>query len=298
MTELRTELSSNSKFSDGSSRRPPSDPFASQKFVNKKMKPVIILLAALLFALLGFEAAQASLSPRRAAGTPGAVYLRAAQDSAKSKGLLAQSRSVVSERSSFSKARWERVPMVDAATMQASFEFARDEKPHTDEELRSRRATWLYPDDGCFVRAAVATYFIDQISNVKPMKIFAFDTLTAKTPNSPDGQVQWWYHVAPITKVVDAVTMKETFYVYDPALQPKAPMEVTAWLQAMNAPNAEVAICASDSYDPDSDCDRGDADAVGRAQNEASWFLPSEWWRLKELGRDPEAELFAKPPWL
>jgi hypothetical protein len=182
--------------------------------------------------------------------------------------------------------------------MQASFEFARDEKPHTDEALRPRRATWLYPDDGCFVRAVVAADLITKKSIVQPMKIFAFGTLKVKTANSPNGEVEWWYHVAPITKVVDATSRVEKFFVYDPAIQPKYPLEVTEWLKTMNAPDINVAICATGTYDPDSDCALGDANPMARAQNEASWFLPSEWLRLEDLGRKPSEELGPKPPWL
>jgi hypothetical protein len=149
-----------------------------------KLKPIFIVVAAILFAILGFDAAHASLSPHRAPGTPGALYIRAAQKALVTRGLLAQTEPVLTEKSEFKKAHWERVPAVDAATMQKSFEFARDEKPHTDEALRPRRATWLYPDDGCFVRAVVAADLISQKSMVQPMKIFAFGTLSVKTANS------------------------------------------------------------------------------------------------------------------
>jgi hypothetical protein len=263
-----------------------------------KMKPIFIAVAALIFAILGFDAAQASLSPHRAHGTPGALYVRAAQRALIAKGLLAQTKPALLEKSEFKQAHWERVPAVDAATMQTSFEFARDEKPHVDEASRPRRATWLYPDDGCFVRAVVAADLITKKSAVQPMKIFAFGTLKVKTANSVIGEVEWWYHVAPITKVVDAVNGTEKFYVYDPAIQPKNPMEVTAWLKTMNAPDIDVAICATDAYDPDSDCAIGEANPTTRAQTEAAWFLPSEWSRLEELGRNPVDELGAKPPWL
>ncbi|CAN5480606.1 hypothetical protein BH10BDE1_BH10BDE1_24510 [soil metagenome] len=267
----------------------------------RKVTPKVALLtvaAAIAALMLGMASAQAGLSPVRRHGAPASVYLRAAYDALNLRGLQGQAGPVLFEKSSFKNAHWERVPPIDSTVMQTSFEFARDEKAHTDENLRARRATWLYPDDGCFVRAVMAADFIAKKSNVKPMKIFAFDNLTVKTANSPSGEVEWWYHVAAITKVVDAASGTEKFYVYDPAIQPKAPMEVTDWLKAMHAPNAQIAICATDAYDPDSNCETGEADAKGRAQNEASWFLPSEWSRLEELGRDPKAELGEKPPWL
>ena len=248
--------------------------------------------------LSGAETAHAGLSASRSTGVPAEFYLRAARKASLARGHLTENGAVLWEKGDFANAAWDRVPEIGATDLQKSFEFAREEKFFVDSDSRPRRATWLYPDDGCFVRAVVAANMIEKSFGIKAAKIFAFDNLTVKTENSPSGEVSWWYHVAAMTKVVDPLTKKETFYVYDPAISPRAPMEVRQWLQAMHAPNAEIAICASEAYDPDSDCATGTAAALGRAKNEGQWYLPSEWYRLKDLGRDPSRELGDNPPWL
>lgn len=255
-------------------------------------------LALMLAPGVGLTEAQAGLSAVRPAGVPAELFLRAARKASLSRGHLTESGPVLWEKGDFENAEWSRVPEIKAVDLLPSFEIVRDEKFFVDSESRQRRATWLYPDDGCFVRAAVAANIIEKTVGIKAAKIFAFDNLSVKTVNSPSGEVGWWYHVAAITKTIDPLTKKETFHVYDPAIQPKKPMEVREWLAAMNSPNAEIAICASESYDPDSDCASGTSSALGRAKNEAQWFLPSEWYRLEELGRDPKRELGDNPPWL
>lgn len=257
-----------------------------------------LLAVNFLTPMIGTTAAHAGLSAVRPNGVPAELFLRAARKASLSRGHLTESGPVLWEKGDFDNAEWSRVPEIKADDLQPSFEIVRDEKFFVDSDSRQRRATWLYPDDGCFVRAAVAANIIEKTVGIKAAKIFAFDNLSVKTVNSPSGEVGWWYHVAAITKTVDPLTKKETFHVYDPAIQPKKPMEVREWLRAMNSPNAEIAICASESYDPDSDCASGISSSLGRAKNEAQWFLPSEWYRLEELGRDPKRELGDSPPWL
>lgn len=258
------------------------------------------LLAILLSVSLGgLPSAFASLSAHRPSHAPFELYLRAAQVASVANGHFSERGPVVFEKGKFSDAAWERVPLLSAQDLQTSFEIVRDEKLFDDPDAARknlRRATWLYPDDGCFVRAAVAADMIERLVSVNSAKIFAFGNLNVKTDNSPSGEVGWWYHVAAIAKVNESGVDK--FYVYDPAIQPKKPMEVKAWLKAMDSPDADIAICSGDAYDPDSDCASGQADAFGRAKSEAPTFLGSEWYRLDSLGRKPARELGDFPPWL
>lgn len=258
-----------------------------------------LLLMAAMFMVTTFltESADAGLSAARRPHAPAALYIGKARLSSILNGN-SRDGTVLWEKTEFKKAAWNRVPAVAATDLQPSFELARDEKPLTDDQNRARRATWLYPDDGCFFRATIAADYFRKVLAVKPAKIFAFGGLSVSTPNSPDGSVTWWYHVATIAKVVDATSKAETYYVYDPAISANQPMNVKDWLRAMNAPDAEIAICSGDAYDPDSQCENGQADTYGRAQSEASTYLMNEWSRLEELGRDPAKELGDSPPWL
>lgn len=211
---------------------------------------------------------------------------------------------VVWAKSSFDKAIWSRVPSISEADLQVSFEKVREERFFTDEFNRSRRATWLYPDDGCFVRATVADDMIGKLSPATPTaKIFAFGNLRVQSTNSPSGSVEWWYHVAAISKVTTTTTSgpKDEFFVYDPAINPKAPMPVKAWLSTMGDPAIEIAICEGGAYDPYSLCEDGNSGvrkySLERAYREANQFLSAEWDRLEVLGRNPQLELGSNPPW-
>ncbi len=267
------------------------------------------LLATLLtFAtLLTTSTGTASSSAHRPPGVAAEVFVRAAKARSrppanKQVGIGP----VVWAKSSFENATWNRVPRMLESDLQASFELVRDDKAFTDERLRKRRATWLYPDDGCFVRATVADDIIAKLlapASVPTAKIFAFGNLNVRTGNSPAGEVQWWYHVAAISKVttITGTTASDEYYVFDPAMNPKAPMPVKTWLNAMDDSDIEIAICAGASYDPDSLCENNEVStrqsSLARAYGEVGQFLASEWERLEDLGRDPNLELGSHPPW-
>lgn len=291
----------------------PSRPsFPTSKVFSKVFSKVIFVLisTALLKPALA-EGLKASAA--RPNGIPAELFINKAREQTKSllghlsnqQGKRAGIGPVVWAKSSFDEATWTRVPAMSAADLQASFEMVREEKFFTDEATRKRRATWLYPDDGCFVRATVADGLIaSQLQPALPTaKIFAFGNLQVQTVNSPTGAVEWWYHVAAIAKVTVATSSgpQDEFFVYDPAISPKAPIPVKTWLSTMGDPNIEIAICAGGAYDPYSHCEVNDPTArqyaLERAYREASQFLPAEWDRLKVLARDPHLELGSNPPW-
>ncbi len=156
-----------------------------------------------------------------------------------------------------------------------------------------RRITWLYPDDGCPVRASyVGQVFQDQ-NVTRPAKVFAFGDLAVETDNSPDGIVQWWYHVAPLI-VVDGKP-----YVLDPSIHPSAPLSLREWLESMGDSSAiEVAICNAYTFSPDSSCLKAPASEDNYAKQLGSYFLSEEWSRQSYLGRNPTDVLGEHPPWM
>lgn len=166
-----------------------------------------------------------------------------------------------------------------------------DDRSHPD---FLRRSTWLYPDDGCFARAALAILNLDKWNYEIPNKVFVFGDLAVKTKNSPDGEVTWWYHVAPLVEVDGQK------YVLDPAVEPEAPLLLKDWLARMSPDPAtlEVAVCGSGSYTPYDACAKETDHVEDLAGQEQSQFLGAEWQRLKKLGRSPESELGDFPPWL
>jgi hypothetical protein len=210
-------------------------------------RPIFSTVLVLAVALGFLNQAHATpASAARPNGVPAELFIDKARE--QSKSLLSQSvfrrnkaignGPVVWAKSSFAEATWSRVPTISESDLQASFEMVREEKFFTDEVARQRRATWLYPDDGCFVRATVADSLIAKVLQspaspaVSTAKIFAFGNPQVRTTNSPIGTVEWWYHVAAISKVTKATSggPQDEYYVYDPAIDPQAPIPVKAWL--------------------------------------------------------------------
>ncbi|QLY25414.1 protein-glutamine glutaminase family protein [Bdellovibrio sp. KM01] len=157
-----------------------------------------------------------------------------------------------------------------------------------------RRLTWLFPDDGCYARAELAAEHLIMNHAISPKKVFAFGELHAATNNSPNGWVEWWYHVAVIYRV------DNTAYVLDPALNPHQPLTLSQWGEAIGGNKTAVnySICSKDAFDPDSACMQPPKIDEEMAEQEQEVFLPEEWNRILELGRDPEKELGNQPPWL
>jgi hypothetical protein len=184
----------------------------------------------------------------------------------------------------------------DITLLQTAFARLRDYQfieSVTHPEFR-RRSTWLYPDDGCFARADLAVQNLANWNYPGVGKVFVFGELTVETENSPTGEVSWWFHVAPVTKI------KDQLYVLDPAVEPAEPLELADWLGRISPDSAEllVNLCQPTAYSPYSRCGTaGEAD-LDRSINDQQKYLDPEWDRLVELGRSPAEELGDHPPWL
>lgn len=155
-----------------------------------------------------------------------------------------------------------------------------------------RRISWLYPDDGCFSRAAVMGIKLESEHLNRPAKIFAFGELVIQTPYSSVGTVSWWYHVAAV------VNYMGVHYVFDPALNSEAPMLVEDWYHAMGMEESEQGVvCNAYTYDPFDNCFKATSKSDIFAQTDQAEYLSWEWSRIESLGFDPVALLGEKPPW-
>lgn len=175
------------------------------------------------------------------------------------------------------------------------FTFVRDSKfmVNQPDPLTSRRLSWLYPDDGCYTRAELASYFTNKQAMPDTYKFFSFGDLSVKTPNHPDGIIRWWYHVVPLFRV------GQQAYVIDPSIDPRGPMTVEDWKKAQEIENPveKFAVCKPHTIGPDDNCLNPHGIAIDALLSSQEDFLSSEWSRLEELGRDPKAELGDNPPW-
>jgi hypothetical protein len=189
---------------------------------------------------------------------------------------------------------FEKVPAYqNAAVAIQSFAKVRDTKFIKDTTHNLvRRSSWLFPDDGCFARAALAVQNLKQWNRTAPAKLFIFGNLTVKTANSPDGSVSWWYHVVPI------VMVGQQPVIFDPAINQAAPIYLKDWIATMttDVKTVSFSICKSTSYAPSSPC-TVDSTSSEPALDHQMMYLNDEWARLLDMKREPIKELGDYPPW-
>lgn len=192
------------------------------------------------------------------------------------------------------KLTFERVPIYqtgDSATL--AFTKIRDTRFIPDAKHGGlRRSSWLFPDDGCFARAALAVQNLKLWNLPVPAKLFIFGNLRVKTANSPNGSVSWWYHVVPIVRVGQQPV------VFDPAINSAQPMYMKDWIATMTTDLTSVSfsICHPTSYAPSSPC-LAESTSASPALEHQMMYLDYEWKRLLDMNRDPAKELGDYPPW-
>lgn len=180
----------------------------------------------------------------------------------------------------------------ETENFESYFQNIRDERFITLDADFPRRSTWLYPDDGCYARAALSSARTTAQHLPAPGRIFVFGNLNVQTVNSEYGSVSWWYHV------VIGYRIGEEVFVVDPAIDPKQPLKLEEWLSHMGNPERmKVAFCSEGAYEPYSKCQGGTALGYESALRAQSPFLDLEWSRLETLGRNPADELGDNPPW-
>lgn len=212
------------------------------------------------------------------------------------------SRAAVSRRfpsAEEAKVAWNDLDLSSVTTVSLEtdlFNLVRDSRYLTDplHPKFARRNSWLYPQDGCWVRAGLSRRLAKANGFGDLRKVFIFGSLNVASPNAPGGSVRWWYHVAPI--YLDSTGGAR---VVDPAIYPTGPMDLQAWVRTMVADtnDASYSICASGAYLPSDVCELSDDDVDSDAASQLSLYLDLEWTNLLGLGRDPEVELGDYPPW-
>lgn len=169
------------------------------------------------------------------------------------------------------------------------------ELPNSGEEF-PRRITWMYPDDGCYARAEMMVNSLQEsIAPLTMMKIFVFGNLYVETDNSPNGFVQWWYHVAP------TILNNGEYWVFDPAIDPHNPLKLNDWLRTMtdDIESLDLSLCSTHTFTPNNDCYKPHVYQEEHIERHMGRLLNAEYWRLQQLvTRDVFGELGDNPPWL
>ena len=157
-----------------------------------------------------------------------------------------------------------------------------------------RRLSWLYPHDGCWIRAAIMKQLSYEWKQDQPFKLFIFGNLNVKTQNAVGGSVSWWYHVIPVLRDSEGA-----LWAIDPAIEPKKPLPIQEWILTMvpKVEDAQFALCSPDTYSPSSSCQTPKSDDDKNAKQQIESYLGLEWSNLVSLNRNPEEELGNNPPW-
>ncbi|WP_367607369.1 protein-glutamine glutaminase family protein [Legionella sp. W05-934-2] len=260
------------------------------------MKPVITLVICVIAGQL-CASHLPFVSAKRQPYQPYQQAMASALKKAKFPKFLENYRSTPSSLSvAFEQINFDDVPEIASYdALLDLFYYVRDTRFLSDIDAPDfpRRISWLYPDDGCFARAALVELILHDKTQVSPAKIFAFGDLTVQTPYSMYGEVSWWYHVAPI------VAFQNNYYVIDPAIEPHHPMLVEDWFAAMNADSLEDiegVVCRPQTYNPSDDCLEPDNSEQQGLEDE-NRYLNYEWFRMVNLGYDPQMILGEIPPW-
>ncbi len=173
------------------------------------------------------------------------------------------------------------------------FEYIRDLR-FIKQNDKMRRSSWMYPDDGCWIRADLASKnLVDE--GLETSKIYIFGNLRVETPYSFSGEVTWWYHVAPVVK------LNSEIYVFDPAIESSKPLLLKEWIlkQTNNLYSVELSLCHANTYNPHDTCNNPTfTTSRETAERNQLRYLTEERYRLESLGLDWENLLGDHPPWL
>jgi hypothetical protein len=182
--------------------------------------------------------------------------------------------------------------------------FSSDVAVNGEPENFPRRLPWLFPSNGCEVRAIFAEQLVAKPAEgwaplASPKRIFLFPPkgklLQFATSLEDAGFVEWKVHVANIVAVDGAP------FILDPAVEPRHALPLDEWagrtfddIHALGA-----ALCSPNSYRPDDDpCNPASPAARDEATASMRMTLRMEWATLKLRGLDTFKLLGDAPPWL
>lgn len=172
----------------------------------------------------------------------------------------------------------------------AAFNLARDRKIFLHDTVFPRRAPWLYPDDGCYVRSEAMVFTLRQYKFPEPTKVYAFGNLKMNTNLTVSGSVTWWYHVAI------AYRLGNYIYVFDPSVNKQNIMSLEDWVNSFSTlDTVKLSFCKTGSYNTNDACSESREIEYKYIVRDTSPLLEKEWNRLLELKKNPKKALEKYP---
>jgi len=162
-----------------------------------------------------------------------------------------------------------------------------------DGSQEKRRISWMFPQDGCFVRAEVFKNRLKKFGYPSVKKIFAFGDLSATTHDTESGSVNWWFHVAVVVGIGDQAM------VLDPAVEPDRPVTVEEWAKLISPQPDKLtfSLCDAGTFGPMNGCDAPKVFSSFFVDLLQGVLLRLEQTNLLALGRNVGQELLESPYW-
>jgi hypothetical protein len=197
---------------------------------------------------------------------------------------------------------WQATEVASFADVQRIFETVRDERNILDPSHQDfmRRTTWLWANDGCFIRSFHMASVIHAREALRLTQIFLFGGRMLAKPEwreGWEGGLPWNYHVTPVVRV------GATVYVLDPAVDQKKPLEISEWIASFvqDVPALEGAICGPFTFGPNEECWATQPSTNPEGMPVGQWntyFFNNEWQNVERRGFDPLQLLGDRPPWM
>lgn len=190
--------------------------------------------------------------------------------------------------------------------VQEAFERVRGERFFIQDNMPEfrLRIPWLFPANGCFVRAALVKRALEKRGYPPVNKVFLFGGMSLNSEFPVQSKITYKDHVATGLRVRDKA------YVIDPPVMFGAPLELTAWTNILGTSKYQcelkVSICSAVTFSHNSNHAESDPTfEVGIRQGVAysveyfvQEFIRKERVYLQELEFDVDRLLGAEPPWM
>jgi hypothetical protein len=197
--------------------------------------------------------------------------------------------SAYASRTPIENLNWKVIPQWESyQQLLQAFKTVQNQRLYNDTEIPSflRRITWLYPDDGCFQRAAHIAIQFNKLALPKVKQLFIFNHITNN----------WTYHVAPVARVNGQV------YVIDPAMNSNEPIALWRWLNLFTDSSINILsnLCDETTWDPNGNCQKYSFDFNDKDENKSlrQWREEFQILERAKLGENAETQLGNNPPWI
>ena len=191
------------------------------------------------------------------------------------------------------------IPSWSKEEISEGFNVIRDHKylPCSNVVDNKRAIPWLYPENGCFVKAALAKKLLYLHGYPKIKKLFVFGDCKYRSQWTKTGYVSFKFHVAVATRVESEV------YILDPSVEYERPLLLLHWCELLTSESQnksiEFSLCNDLTVSHNSRCDETEeTHEVGIRRGMphtmeffAMEFLAKEYENIHQLGLDPKSVL-------